>query len=179
MKKALKAEQEGGGAAGLENQLVGEDKHAGLGQEVGVDSIGLEDGEDLAVDHVEHGLPGLLVDSLEAEGGGIDGEVVGTGGEPNLEELLGACCRVGDNIVINGQMGRRRRRGKGIVARDGGVLDHCRGWIARAIVAAETLRRLLERVGPQESGDSMALAEPAAMRLREEEERVINVSGGR
>lgn len=103
MEESLEAEQEGRGAAGLENELVGKDKHARLGQEVGVDGVGLEDGEDLAVDHVEHGLPRLLVDGLEAEGRGIDGKGVGAGSKPHLKKLLGSYRLVSVGSAADGQ----------------------------------------------------------------------------
>lgn len=67
VKHTLKTEEQGGCSTSLENELVREDKHAGLGQEVGVDGRGFDGGEDLAVDKIEHGLPDFLGDGLETD----------------------------------------------------------------------------------------------------------------
>jgi hypothetical protein len=67
---ARQTAEEGSGAASLEDQLVRENKHARLGEQVGVDVAGLNDGQNLAVDQVKHLLPGILGNSLQAQRGG-------------------------------------------------------------------------------------------------------------
>lgn len=63
----LESEQEGGGSAGLENDFMWEDEHARLREQVRVNLIGLDNREDLAVNHVQSDLPGLLGDSLQSK----------------------------------------------------------------------------------------------------------------
>ena len=67
---ARQTAEERGGATSLEDQLVREDKHTRLGEQVGVDIAGLNDRQNLAVDQVQHLLPGILGDSLQAQRGG-------------------------------------------------------------------------------------------------------------
>ena len=64
VKHALKTEKKSGGSTGLENDLVRKDKHARLGEEVSVHVVRLEDRQNLAVDHVKHGNPGVSWNSL-------------------------------------------------------------------------------------------------------------------
>jgi hypothetical protein len=61
-----KAKEESRGAACLEDELVREDKHARFRQKVGIDMLGLNHGQDLAVDLVEHQFPSLCRHCFQA-----------------------------------------------------------------------------------------------------------------
>jgi hypothetical protein len=61
------APEQGRGAASLEDELVGEDEHARLRQEVGIDVFGLDDRENLAVNQIKHVLPDLHGHLFEPE----------------------------------------------------------------------------------------------------------------
>lgn len=88
---ARKSMQKGSGATGLEDQLVREDEHAGFGQEVGIDVIRLDNGENLAVDEVEHAFPGVRRHGLESIWNRRVDEVIGRRSEPHLKKLFGPC----------------------------------------------------------------------------------------
>jgi hypothetical protein len=90
VKHAAETQEQSGCATGLENQLVGEDEEAGLGEKVGIHRIRLENRQDLAVDHVQHGDPSIGVHGLQTVGTSARRERRGTWGEPHLEELLRA-----------------------------------------------------------------------------------------
>lgn len=58
-KHSRQAVQQSGGTAGLEHELVGEDKHAGLGEEVGVHVSMSDNRENLAVHKIKHLFPSV------------------------------------------------------------------------------------------------------------------------
>jgi hypothetical protein len=60
----VKTKQECSSAAGLQDQLMGKDEHAGFGEKVGIDMLGFNDGKNLAIDQVEHLLPGFYRNCL-------------------------------------------------------------------------------------------------------------------
>jgi hypothetical protein len=64
VKHALKTEKKSGSSTSLENDLVRKDKHARLGEKVSVHVVRLEDRQNLAVDHVKHGNPGISWNGL-------------------------------------------------------------------------------------------------------------------
>lgn len=93
--QAAKAQQQSGRSASLQDDLVGEDEHAGLGEQIGVDVVRFDDGQDLAVDQVQHALPDGGADCLQTIFLGAGGQSIRARGEPDLEELLGALKGVG------------------------------------------------------------------------------------
>lgn len=109
-KKTAQAQQQGGGAAGLEDKLVGEHKHARLGKEVGVNVIRVDDGQDLAVDHIQHALPDGGADRLQAILFDPRRKSLSTRRKPDLEKFLGSLKGVGGvqvsgNLVVDGELG--------------------------------------------------------------------------
>jgi hypothetical protein len=65
LEHSWQAVQQGGGAACLEDELVGKDEHAGLGEEVCIHVAVAYDGQNLAVDQIEHLFPRVGRDGLE------------------------------------------------------------------------------------------------------------------
>jgi hypothetical protein len=76
------AVEQGGSSACLEDDLVGEDEHARLGKEVGIDMLGFDDRQDLAIDEIQHLLPGVSGDGLQSERTGFSWKVGGGRAEP-------------------------------------------------------------------------------------------------
>lgn len=96
--KLLEAEQESGGAARLEDELVRKDKHGRLAEQVGVNVRALDDAEHLALDNVQHGFPdgsgnrakAKMVGASVRVGPSTSANVGWLLGKPKLKELLGA-----------------------------------------------------------------------------------------
>ena len=65
--QARKAPEQRGGTTSLENDLVGKDEHAGLGEKIGIHMFRLNDGQDFAVDEVQHVLPDFRGHGLKSE----------------------------------------------------------------------------------------------------------------
>ena len=121
----VQTEQQSSGTTGLENDLVGKHKHAGLGKEVGVHILGVDDRQDLAVNQVKHRGPGVRVDGLQATLLNTSRESLGARRKPDLKELLGAFesvggVKVGSDIVVDGKVGGALGRGEGVVGGNGG-----------------------------------------------------------
>jgi hypothetical protein len=125
LEKTSETPEEGSGTTGLQHDLVGEDEHARLGEQVSIDVLRLNDGQDLAVDEVEHLLPDLSRHLLEAQWAGLTRQVGGRRAEPYFQELLGTLEGVGrvevdGGFLVDSQRGRAnvRRRRRGVVLGD-------------------------------------------------------------
>lgn len=68
-----------------------EDEHAGFGQEVGVDMLRFNDGQDFAVHQIEHLFPGVGGNFLETQRASLTRKVSSGRTEPYFEELLRTC----------------------------------------------------------------------------------------
>lgn len=65
------------------------DEHAGLRQEIGIHILGRDNGQDLAIDNVQHLLPNIFRDRLQTKM--VRGaQILWRGSKPDLQELLGA-----------------------------------------------------------------------------------------
>ena len=84
LEHAWEAAKQSGSAASLEDKLVREDEHARLGEQVGIHVAGLNDREHLAVDQIQHLLPGILGHGLEAKRRGRRRQRLLRGREPYL-----------------------------------------------------------------------------------------------
>jgi hypothetical protein len=142
VKHSLKTEKEGSGSAGLENDLVRKDKHARLGEKIGVHHFTLKNRKDLAIDHVKHGNPCISRNSLETIDRSSRRQSRRTRSEPNLEKLLGTFksvgrVEVGGYIMVDCEMRSSRGGRKGAVVRDGGH-DGGGGWFSVLCPVAES-----------------------------------------
>jgi hypothetical protein len=84
LQQARKSVKQSCRATGLEDNLVGEHKHARFGKQIGIYMLGFDDGQHLAVDQIQHFLPGLSRYSLEAIGRSTSRKVSSRGTEPYL-----------------------------------------------------------------------------------------------
>ncbi|RII21950.1 hypothetical protein CUC08_Gglean001120 [Alternaria sp. MG1] len=139
LQHATEAPKQSSSSAGLEHHLVGEDEHARLGQEVCIDMLRLDDGENLAVDQIEHVLPGIRRHLLQSSWTGLSRQFSSGSAEPYLQELLGTLERVGrveidSSLLVDGQVrGANMRRGRGSVVLRNLSSDHLSiVWLSRA-----------------------------------------------
>jgi hypothetical protein len=141
VKHSLEAEKKGSGSASLEDDLVRKDKHARLGEKVRIHHLTLKNRQDLAIDHVKHGNPGIGRNSLETIDRSSRRQSRRTRSEPNLEKLLRTLksvgrVEVGGYVMVDCEMRSSRGGRKGAVVRDGGHGGG--GWFSVLCPVAES-----------------------------------------
>ena len=86
--ESVETEEQCRGTTSLQNELVREDEHARLGEQIGIHMLGVKNGQDFAVDHVQHINPGVGGNGLQPIGFCTVWKSIGARGQPNLEQLL-------------------------------------------------------------------------------------------